>query len=105
MTRSRPATAKSLHMSGIDLRPGLREQDPVELDLDVAPLGDLEGPPQRVVAAREVGGHLLRRLEVELVGLEAPAVRVLERVAGLDAEQRLVRLRVLVPEVVNVAGG
>ena len=28
----------------------------------------------------------------------------LERVAGLDAEQRLVRLRVFVPEVVDVAG-
>src|SRR5690242_20578268 len=29
---------------------------------------------------------------------------VLERVAGLDAEQRLVGARVLVPEVVDVAG-
>ena len=82
----------------------VREQDPIELDLDVAPLGDLERPPHRVVATGEVGGHLLRRLEVELVGLEAPVVRVLERVAGLDAEQRLVRLRVLVPQVVDVAG-
>ena len=83
----------------------VREQDPIELDLDVAPLGHLERASQRVVAAGEVGGHLLRRLEVELVGLEAPAVRVLERVAGLDAEQRLVGLRILVPQVVDVAGG
>ena len=48
----------------------LREQDPAELDLDVAALGDLERPAQRVFVAGEVGGHLLRRLEVELVGLE-----------------------------------
>ena len=83
----------------------MRQQDPVELDLDVAALGDLERAAQRVVAAGEVGGHLLGRLEVEVVGLEAPAVRVLERVARLDAEQRLVRVRVLVAQVVDVAGG
>src|SRR6185503_9107162 len=45
----------------------------------------------------------LRRLEVEMVGVELPALRVLERVAGLDAEQRLVRARVFVLEVVHVA--
>jgi hypothetical protein len=39
-----------------------------------------------------------------VVGLEAPVVRVLERVAGLDAEERLVGAGVLVPEVVDVAG-
>ena len=48
--------------------------------------------------------HLLRRLEVEVVGLELPVVRVLQRVARLDAEQRLVRARVLVAEVVDIAG-
>ena len=36
------------------------------------------------------------RLEEELVGVELPVVRVLQRVARLDAEQRLVRARVLV---------
>src|SRR5262249_40626023 len=79
------------------------EEDPAELDLDVAALGDPERPPQRVLAAREVGRHLLGRLEIEVVGLEAPAIRVLERVARLDAEERLVGARVLVPEVVDVA--
>jgi hypothetical protein len=51
--------------------------------------------------ADEVGGHLVRRLEEELVGVELPVVRVLERVAGLDAEERLVGSRVLVPQVVT----
>ena len=45
-----------------------------------------------------------RRLEVEVVGLELPVVRVLERVAGLDAEERLVCARVGVAQVVDVAG-
>src|SRR5262249_18178684 len=54
--------------------------------------------------AGEVLGHLGGRLEEEVVGLEAPVVRVLERVAGLDAEERLVRACVFVAEVVDVAG-
>ena len=82
----------------------LRQQDPVELDLDVAALGDLERAPHRVGLAGEVERHLLRRLEVEVVGLELPVVRVLQRVAGLDAEERLVRARIGVAEVVDVAG-
>ena len=53
----------------------------------------------------EVERHLLGRLEVELVGIEPPVVRVLQRVAGLDAEQRLVRARVVVHQIVDVAGG
>ncbi len=82
----------------------VRQQDPAELDLDVAPLGDLERAAHRVLVAGEVEGHLLGRLEVEVVGVELPVVRVLQRVAGLDAEQRLVGARVGVAEVVDVAG-
>ena len=81
----------------------LRQQDPADLDLDVAALGDLERAPQRVVVAGEVARHLLGRLEEEVVGLELPVVRVLQRVARLDAEQRLVGARVLVAEVVDIA--
>ena len=82
----------------------LRQPDLAELDLDVAALGDLERRAERVRVVREVLGHLGRGLEVELVGVELPVVRVLERVAGLDAEERLVRARVRVVEVVDVAG-
>ncbi len=83
----------------------LRQADRPELDLDVAALGDLERRRERVRVRREIVRHLVRGLEVELVGVEAPVVRVLERVPGLDAEERLVRARVLVAEVVDVAGG
>ena len=82
-----------------------RQEDPPELHRDGAALGDLERARDRLRVVGEVLRHLLRRLEVELVGVEAPVVRVGERVAGLDAEQRLVRARVLVAEVVDVAGG
>ena len=37
----------------------LREQDPAELDLDVAALGDLERAPHRVRLTGEVERHLL----------------------------------------------
>ncbi len=82
-----------------------RQPDLPQLDLDVQALGDLERRAQRVGLVGEVRGHLRRGLEVELVGVELPAARVLERVAGLDAEQRLVGLRVRVVQVVDVAGG
>ncbi len=80
----------------------LRQPDPAELELDVAALRDLEAPAHRVLVPREVERHLRRGLEVELVGAEAPAVRVLERVAGLDAEERVVTRRVGRVEVVDV---
>ena len=80
----------------------LRQADPPELELDVAALGDLEAAAHRVVVAREVEGHLGRGLEVELVRAEPPAVGVLERVARLDAEQRVVTRCVGGLEVVHV---
>ena len=83
----------------------VRQEDAAELDLDVAALGDLERAAERVVVAGEVERHLLRRLEVEVVGVELPVVRVLQRVARLDAEQRLVCARIVVHEVVDVARG
>src|SRR5262249_6683540 len=81
-----------------------REQDPPELELDGAALRDLERPGHGVLEPWEVLRHLLWRLEEELVRVEAPVLGVLERVARLDAEQRLVRVRILRVEVVHVAG-
>src|SRR5215207_6973843 len=82
----------------------LRQPDLAELELDIQPFGDLDARPERVWIVREVGGHLGGRLEIELIRVEAPPALVLQRVAGLDAEQRLVGPRVLVAEVVDVAG-
>src|SRR5262249_31948885 len=79
--------------------------DDAELELDAAALGDLRGPPKRVRVLAEVGGHLVRALEEELLCLEAPVARVLERVVRLDAEQDLVGACVLAPEVVDDTRG
>ena len=82
----------------------LREANRAELDLDRAALRDLERPRERSRVLGEVGRHLRRRLEVELVGVELPVIRVLQRVARLDAEERLVCARVFMEQVVHVAG-
>ena len=81
------------------------QQDPAELDLDVAAIRDLERSPHRVLVAGEVERHLLRCLEIELVGLEAPVVGVLERVARLDAQKRLMGGGIGRVEVVHVTRG
>ena len=82
----------------------LREPDLAQLQLDVQALRDLEARAEGLRIVREVLGHLGRGLEIELIGVELPVVRVLQRVPGLDAEKRLVGPRVLVAEVVDVAG-
>ena len=82
-----------------------RQQDAVELDRHRAAFGDLERPRDRLRVCGEERAHLVGGLEVELVGLEAPVAGVREGVARLDAEEGLVRRRVLVAQVVDVAGG
>ncbi len=82
-----------------------RQQDAVELDRHRAAVGDLERPRERLRVSGEERVHLVGRLEVELVGLEPPVAGVREGVPRLDAEEGLVRRRVLVAEVVDVAGG
>ena len=82
----------------------LRQQDLSELDLDRAALCHLERARERMLVPDEVARHLLGRLEEELVRVEAPVRRVLQRVAGLDAEERLVRVGVVRIEIVDVAG-
>ena len=82
-----------------------REPERAELELDVAALGDLERRREQVVApARHQRLHLGRGLEVELAGLEAEPVLVREQRVRLDAEERVVRPRVLGVQVVHVAG-
>ena len=91
---------------GAPVRRGERRQEQAtELHRDAAPLGDLEPLIDRLGKPGEDRPHLVLRLEVELVGLEPPVTGVRERVARLDAEERLVRFRVLVAEVVDVGGG
>ena len=73
-----------------------------EVELEVAAVGDRQRVGQRLRPGGELPRHLLRRAEVEVGGAVAQPLRVVHRHAGLDAEQDLVRIGVLLAEVMDV---
>ncbi len=87
-----------------------RHREPRQLDVAErqaegrAALGDLHRHRQGVEEVGQRLGHLGRGLEVELLRVEAEALRVAEDVARLDGQQGLVRVGVLAARVVGVAG-
>ena len=81
-----------------------RQMELPERELDIAPLRHGQGVRVRLGQLLEHRAHLVGRLQVELFGREAPAVRVGHRRAGLDAQERLVGPGVLGLEVVRVIG-
>ena len=80
------------------------QQRRAEVELDVALVRHLESAGQRLRHVGEGLDHLLGRLEVVLLGREAPAARVVEARAGLQAQEDVVRLRVVTVDVVKVVG-
>ncbi len=68
----------------------------------MAALGDIPRPVQRVLDLAEKRHHLGPRLYVKLRGREAHPVRIRHRLAGLDAEQNLVRAHVVVGQIMGV---
>ena len=72
--------------------------DEVELDA----FGDRQGVVARLGELAEDLAHLLGALEVELLGLEPEALHVGLHLLLLDAQQDVVRLRVLLQRVVQV---
>ena len=84
----------------------------LQLELDVAAAGDQPGVLHRLLPLRAHAGdrleralHLLRRLDVQLLGLVPHPARIVERPPRGDGHQDLVRLRVLAADVVAVGGG
>nr|WP_233542636.1 hypothetical protein [Kocuria tytonis] len=75
------------------------------VEVHLAALGDLQGVVAGLREVPEDLPHLLRGLEVELVGVELEALGVLQGGAGLNAQQRGVGLGVLRVGVVQVVGG
>src|SRR6185436_20120350 len=73
-----------------------------ERQLQVAALRDRQGPRAGAGDVGEDLRHLLRRLQVELLGGELPSVRVGDLGAGLEAQEHLVGSRVRRLEVVRV---
>ncbi len=71
----------------------VRDEHLLELDVDVAALGDLEGVGDGLRVVAERVQHLLFALEEELLGGEAHAVLLRQPRPGLDAEQHVVGAR------------
>ncbi|MPM42835.1 hypothetical protein SDC9_89507 [bioreactor metagenome] len=76
-----------------------------ELDFQIAFFNDFRRGFQRFRIVRQSTEHLLRRLEVELVALHAHAVGLVYKPLGLDAEQNILRFRVVRGNIVHVVGG
>ena len=72
------------------------------LQLQVAHLCDLPGAVERARVPVEQACHLVPRLEVELLGVEAHALRVRQRLARLHAQQGVVGSGVFLGQVVSV---
>ena len=84
-----------------------REAAPAQAEAFVVRLDHLGDPRrggQRLLVPRHRGIHLLGAAQIELVGLEPHPGRVVDRLAGVDAEQDVVRGGVLAGQVVGVAG-
>ncbi len=76
----------------------------VEVEVEVAALGDGHGVADRLGVLAEERLHLLRALDVELAVGETHPRGVVHGLAGLDAEQHLVGVGVLPGQVVAVVG-
>ncbi len=79
-----------------------RQVELVELEREVAALGDRERVGAGLGELGEDARHLFGRLDVELLRREPEAPGVLQIRPGLDAQERLVGARVAVLEVVRV---
>ena len=79
-----------------------RQMELVEVERQVAPLGDRQRVAARLGEVGEDARHLLGRLDVELLRREAEAARVLKVRAGLDAEEGFVGPGMTSLEIVRV---
>ena len=69
---------------------------------DVAALGNEQRVLQRVGDVLEDNAHLLGRLQEELIAVVAQALRIVDGLAGADAEQDVVRLMIALLQIVHV---
>ena len=71
----------------------------------MAALGDFLRAFNRVGVFGKDPAHLILALDIQLASFHAHAVGIVERLAGLDAHENLLRVRVLPAEVVAVVRG
>ena len=82
----------------------LRQVILAEGEVKLAPVGNALGVLHGVGITGEQLLHLLRGADVEILRLIAHAVLVVHGFSGLDAQQHVVALGVLLPEIVGVIG-
>src|SRR4029077_19445851 len=75
------------------------------LDSNMASMRDVHRSAERVRQFAEHLRHLSRRLEVKLVSGKLHAMRVAHGLAGLDAQQDILGMRVVVMQVVAIVRG
>ena len=85
-------------------QPELRQVILAEGEVKLAPVGNALGVLHGVGITGEQLLHLLRGADVEIPRLIAHAVLVVHGFSGLDAQQHVVALGVLLPEIVGVIG-
>ena len=83
----------------------LRQVIGAELELHLAEVGHPLGVLHRLGPLGEEGAHLLLALHIKFFGLEPHPVRVVHRLAHLDAHEHVLGGGVLPGEVVGVVGG
>ena len=72
------------------------------VDLDITTLGDADGIQHRLGQMSPDLIHLFKRLEVKLVGGVTHPIRLLDGLAGADAEQHVMRFMVLSAQIMGV---
>ena len=82
----------------------LGQLDAPELELQVAALGDGHGVLQRLWVVAKAVPHLPWAFKVELLGVHLHTFGIVDRRAGLDAEQDLLRPGMVAADVVDVVG-
>ena len=103
--KARLAQAADVALGVLPLRyPELGQVVLAEGELQLALVRDAGGVGQGVGVLAEQFLHFLRGAEVEVLGLVAHPLLVLHQLAGLDAQEDVVDLRVLGGQVVAVVG-
>ena len=72
--------------------------------LHIAHIGNFLGIGKGLVAAREQSAKLLLAFQVELLGFEPHPVLIVNGLAGLNAQQHILHIRVLFAQIVGIVG-
>ena len=80
----------------------LRERVCNALHFHIAACGDVHGAPQHIRDLAENGGHFFRGLKIKLIRCKLHAVRIAHGLAGLNAQQHFLCVRVIMMQIVAV---